>query len=81
MYALRASRLRTDFRCFPLELGVLVHILRIVPSGNDAPKAVPDKSLGSDIVIKMVVDVNLWTWLSRFAWHRHSFEEVHKAWP
>jgi len=78
--ALRANRLRTGCRCFPLELEVLVHILRIVLSGNDAPKIVPDESLGNGLVFRMAVTVNLCTWLSHFAWHRYGIEEVHEAW-
>ena len=51
------------------------------PSGNDTPKIVPDKSLGSGLVFRMAVTVDLWTWLSHFAWHRYGLEEVHEAWP
>ena len=59
MCALRVNRLRTVFRCFLLELEVLVHTLRIVLSSNDAPKIVPDKSLGNGLLVKMAVAVNL----------------------
>jgi hypothetical protein len=44
---MRAGCLRTRFHYFLLELEVLVHILRIVLSGDDAPEIVPDKSLGN----------------------------------
>ena len=81
MCGLRASRLCTGFRCFLLEFQALVHTFRIVLSGNDAPKIIPDKSLGNGLVFKMAVAVNLWTWISHFAWHRHGLEKVHKAWP
>jgi len=50
--ALRASCLRTGCRCFLLELEVLVHTLRIVLSSNDAPKIVPNKSLGNGLLFK-----------------------------
>jgi len=78
---LRASQFCTACRCFPLELEVFVHMLSIVLSGDDAPKIVPDKSLGNGLVYKMAVTVNLWTWLSHCAWHRYGFKEVHEAWP
>lgn len=60
MCALRASRLRTGCRCFLLELEVLVHTFRIVFSGNDAPKIIPDKSLvGNVLVFRMASAVNV----------------------
>lgn len=59
VYTLRASRLRTSFRRFLLELEVLVYKSRIVLSGNDASKVIPDKSLGNVLVFKMVVAVNM----------------------
>ena len=81
MYALRASFLRTSLHYFLLDLEVPVYTLRIIPSGNDAPKIIPDKSLGNGFVFKMAVAMSLWTWSSHFAWPRHDFEKVHKAWP
>ena len=67
MCALRASRLRTRFHYFLLELEVLVHMLSIIPSGNNTPKVVPDKSLGNGLAFRMAATVNLWTWPSHFA--------------
>jgi hypothetical protein len=61
MCALRVSRLHTRFHYFLLELEALAHRLMIVISGNDAPKIIPDKSLGSGLVFRMAVTVNLWT--------------------
>ena len=52
MCALRVNRLHTGFHYFLLEVEVLAHRLRIALSGNDAPKIVPEKGLGSDLVIQ-----------------------------
>jgi len=57
--ALRVNRLHTGFHYFLLELEVLAHRLRVALSGNDAPKIVPDKSLGSGLVFRMAVTVSL----------------------
>ena len=59
MCALGVNRLHTSFHYFLLELGVLAHRLRIALSGNDAPKIVPDKSLGNGLVFRMAVTVDL----------------------
>ena len=59
MCTVRASRLHTSFRRFLRELEVHVYIFRIVLSGNDASKVIPDKSLGNVLVFKMVVAVNI----------------------
>jgi len=64
-----------------LKLDVLAHRLKIAPSGNEAPRLVPDKSLRNGLVFRMAVTVNLWTWPLLFAWHRYGLEEVHEAWP
>ena len=58
MCAVRVNRMRTSFHYFLLELDVHAHTLRIVPSGNDAPKIVPDKSLENHgLLFKMVVAI------------------------
>ena len=81
MCVLRVNHSRAGLRYFLLELEVLAHRSSIVRSGNDAPKVVPDKSLGNGHVLKLAVAVNLWTRLSHFAWHRYGLEEIHEAWP
>jgi hypothetical protein len=55
--ALRVSRWHIVFIYFLLELEVLAHRLMIIISGNDAPKIVPDKSLGSGLVFRIAVTV------------------------
>lgn len=74
-----ANRWHMVFIYCLLKLEVLAHRSMIVKSGNDAPKAVPDKSAENGLIFRMAVAVNLWTRLSHFAWHRYGLWEVHEA--